>query len=286
MRELNGSYKLACLQCSFSDRELSEFIQFKKRSTRPLPLKSAVSHVGLQADGTWVLGRNAYFSSDGEAIEIQRSRRVWIGDMFEGTGIATATQQCAIQLPLSTKPLQHLLQALKSVMKHNFYPCVFTMAGIVMALHYQTFIAKLKSCPITLAYGQSGTGKTTALHCGLGLMGADDLRFFRDLSPAKVSQLCSVTSVPLGVDDPDSKSSFSKIIMDLFNGAKRGTLSKGEVKPTSTVVISSNITPIEQQRLAITFSQAIVLANYMSAKKIASSAFEVLATKSYVLKEL
>ena len=252
MRELNGSYKLACLQCSFSDRELSELIQFKKRSTRPLPIKNAVSHVGLQADGTWVLGSCAYFSSDGEAIEMEGSRHAWIGDMFEGAGIAAATQQCDIQLPLSTKPLQHLLQVLKSVMKHNFYPCVFTMAGTIMALHYQTFIEKLRSCPITLAYGQSGTGKTTALHCGLGLLGVDNLRFFRDLSPAKVSQLCSVTSIPLGVDDPDSRNSFSKIIMDLFNGAKRGTLSRGEVKPTSTVVISSNITPIDQQRLAIT----------------------------------
>ena len=110
-------------------------------------------------------------------------------------------------------------------MKHNFLPCVFTMAGTVMAFHYQTFIEKLRSRPITLAYGQSGTGKTTALHCGLGLMGVDNLRFFRDLSSAKVSQLCLVISNPLGVDDPDSKNSFSKIIMDLFNGAKLGTLS-------------------------------------------------------------
>ena len=58
---------------------------------------------------------------------------MWIADMFEGTGIAAATQQCAIQLPLSTKPLQHSFQVLKSVMKHNFFLCVFTMAGTVMA---------------------------------------------------------------------------------------------------------------------------------------------------------
>ena len=63
------------------------------------------------------------------------------------------------------------------------------------------------------------------IHCALGLMGADNLRFIRDLSSAKVSQLCLVTSIPLDVDDPDSKNSFSNIIMDPFNGAKRGTLS-------------------------------------------------------------
>ena len=100
---------------------------------------------------------------------------MWIADMFEGTGIAAATQQCAIELPLSTKPLKNFFQVLKSVMKHNFFLCVFTMAGTVMALYYQTFIEKLRSCPTKLAYGQSGTGKTTALHYGLGLMGVHNL---------------------------------------------------------------------------------------------------------------
>ena len=87
-------------------------------------------------------------------------------------------------------------QVQKSVMKHNFFLCVFTMAGTVMALYYQTFIEKLRSCPIKLAYGQSGTGKTTAVHYGLGLMGVHNLWFFCDLSPAKVFQLCLVTSKP------------------------------------------------------------------------------------------
>ena len=92
---------------------------------------------------------------------------------------------------------ENFIQVLKSVMKHNFFLCVFTMAGTVMALYYQTFIEKLRSCPIKLAYGQSGTGKTTALHYGLGLMGVHNLWFFCDLSPAKVFQLCLVTSKPV-----------------------------------------------------------------------------------------
>ena len=136
----------------------------------------------------------------GDAIEIEGCKHVWIGDMFKGTGIAASAQKCAIQLPLSTKPLQHLLQVLKSVNETQFLSVCFTMAGTVMALHYQTFIEKLRSFPMTLAYGQSGTGKTSALHCGLGLVGVDNLRFFRDLLP-----FCLVASIPLGVDDPYSK---------------------------------------------------------------------------------
>ena len=117
-----------------------------------------------------------------------------------------------------------------------------------MALHYERFISKLKNCPIPLAYGSSGTGKTTAVHCGLGLLGADNIRFFRKVTAAKVAQLCSLSSLPLVVDDPDTKSGFSSILIDLYNGGKYATVGKGELKPISTVVISSNITPIEEER--------------------------------------
>lgn len=60
----------------------------------------------------------------------------------------------------------------------------FTLTGAVMALHYQTFIQKLRSCPIMLAYGTSGTGKTTAIHCGLALLGADEFRLYHKVSAA------------------------------------------------------------------------------------------------------
>ena len=101
---------------------------------------------------------------------------------------------------------------------------------------------------MTLAYGSSGTGKMTAVDCGFGLLGADDIRLFRRITPAKVAQLCSMSSIPLVVDDADTKSGFSSMVMDLYNGAKTGTVSKGESQPISTVVISSNITPIEEER--------------------------------------
>ena len=62
------SYRNACLHCSLSDKELNEYIQEKMRAAGDLPLKCAVSHVGLQEDGTWVVGENGYFSTQGESI--------------------------------------------------------------------------------------------------------------------------------------------------------------------------------------------------------------------------
>ena len=248
IRELNASYKKACLQCSFSDKELSEYIQFKKHKEVTLPVKYAVSHVGMQSDGVWVLGSRIYISDEGEQTSADQSKHVWIGDIYHGAGVASELDQCTIELPLSTEPLTILLAALRESMKHNFLPSMITMTGTIIALHFQKFIENLKSCPILLAYGTSGSGKTTALLSALSLLGAENLRFFRNLSPAKKIQICSITNIPLGLDDPDTKGGFSKTIMDLFNGAKQGTISRGEVKPISTVVISSNIIPIDQQR--------------------------------------
>ena len=82
-----------------------------------------------------------------------------------------------------------------------------------MVLHYQTFIKKAKNCPVTLAYGSSGTGKTNAIRCGLGLLGADE--FFHKVTPAKAFELCSVTSIPMGYDDPDTKHGFSSLIYSM-----------------------------------------------------------------------
>ena len=208
--ELSASYKLACLTCSFSDKELGEYFQHKKRRAGSIPLKYAVSHVGLQEDGTWVLGSSAYFKSSGEEETLEGSHHVWIGNIFRGTGVASATQQCSIQFPLTAKPLSELLHALCPAMAHNFFPCVITMAGMiskrlpnifaidlhfylttgaVMSLHYQLFIQSTTNCPVTLAYGSSGTGKTTAIHCGLGLMSSGFSTTFHQRKPLSYVRL-------------------------------------------------------------------------------------------------
>ena len=129
MRELNMSCRTACLHCSFSDKELNEYIQEKKRNAGDLPLKNAVSHVGQQQDGTWVLGGNGCISAQGEIIPMEASSYVWIGDIFQGVGVATASQQCKIQLPLTTDPLNELLMMLRDSAEHNFIPTVLMIAG-------------------------------------------------------------------------------------------------------------------------------------------------------------
>lgn len=124
MKELNNSYRYACLQCSFNDTQLSEYIQYKRRKTEIVPVKYAVSHVGLQQNGMWVLGDSMCISSDGDAVPMEGSIYMWLGSVFKGVGVADDGICCR-----TTAPLHRLMCSLKAVMKHNFLPCILTMAG-------------------------------------------------------------------------------------------------------------------------------------------------------------
>ena len=247
MKCLNSSYKLACLQCSFSDKELSEFIQFKKQ-TSEFQKKKAVNQIGLQTDGSWVMASNVYLSPKGELMSVTDSHFVWISDFYKGPGIPSNTEQCSIELPLSTDPLKAMMSTLFTFMGHNFMPTVLTMSSVILTLHYQTMLKKLKFCPVPLAFGNSGTGKTTALLCGLSLLGIHETRYYSKVTKEKMLNLVCTSGVPLGVDDPQSRSDISRLLIDLFNGAKSGTMGQGEKKPQSTCVITANFTTLDQQR--------------------------------------
>ena len=251
MKCLNSSYKLACLQCSFSDKEVSEYIQHKKREAAMLPRKYAVKRVGKQPDGTWVLSPNVYLSSKGDLIAMEESQYVWIGDVFAGDGVASVVDQCAIELPLTVDPLCALLPELRKHFKHNFFPCVMTMAAGVLSLHYQSMIRKWKNCPIPLMFGESGTGKTTALFCALSLFGAQETHFHTKITKEMVLQICSNTGTPIAVDDPQSKSEISRLMIDLYQGFMSSTISRGSKKPATTCMISANFTTLDQQRYII-----------------------------------
>ena len=248
MRCLNSSYKVACLQCSFSDKEVAEYIQFKKRGSTTLPKKYAVVRVGKQDDSTWVFASNIHLSSAGKQLSSVESRYIWIGHVFMGQGVACDTEQCTIELPLMSDPLCTMMTKVKQCYGHNFFPCVLTMASSIIALHYTTMLKKIKSCPVPLAFGNSGTGKTTALLCGLALFGAHNNHFYCKITKQRVLQLCASTAIPVGVDDPQSKNEISRLMIDLYQGAKNSSITHGCSKPSTTCIISSNFPTVDQQQ--------------------------------------
>lgn len=94
--ELSTSYRLACLTCSFSDKELGEYFQYKNRKAGLLPLKDAVAHFGVQNDGTWVLENHAHSSSAGASVPVKGSKYVWLGHILRGASVA-AEYKCLSQ---------------------------------------------------------------------------------------------------------------------------------------------------------------------------------------------
>ena len=125
-------------------------------------------------------------------------------------------------------------------MEHNYISSLMVLGACAMALHYNTVIKQYMYCPIPLLYGPPGTGKTTALQCGLSMLGAYPQRFFSYGTKEKYVSLCSNSYLPLTIDDPRSKAVISDLVMTLYTEAKESTISRGDLKPNSMAVISSN----------------------------------------------
>lgn len=248
IQQLNYSFGEGGLTCSFNDYQLSEYTQQKRRKAGKLPSGKAVKQVGIQEDGSWVLGPNLYIDQNGEMLDQNTSSSVWISHLYTGPGIAPQDTRCKINLPLSTQPLNSLILLLKQIMGHNFIPSLMLMGSCAMALHYGTILKNFLFCPIPLAFGQSGTGKTTALRAGLTIVGAYPERFYSKASLAKYCELSSNSTLPYGIDDPKSRTALGDLTVALFNGAKEGTISKGEKAPSCMAVISANFTTSEQTK--------------------------------------
>ena len=248
MQLLNHSYGEGGLTCGFNDYQLSEFIQQKRRKAGKLPKGKAVVKVGPQDDGSWVLGPNIYISSAGEEISPDDSNFFWVGHMYNGPGIAPQNTACSIQYPLMLEPLCNLIEYLMNTMGHNFFPTLMVMGSCAMALHYKTILSKFLFCPVPLAFGNSGAGKTTALRCGLAITGCHPERFYSKATVEKYIELSADSYMPFAIDDPKSKAAINDLTISLFNGAKGATIKRGERIPSCMPVISANFTTSEQMK--------------------------------------
>lgn len=228
MQQINFSHK-GGLTCLFNDYHLAEFIQNSKSKSGNLSIKSAVEHVGPQSDGSWVLGPSLFIDKEGVLQNPATSKYSWIGNMYEGPGIAHINTACRIQLPLSASPLAELYAWVKENLLHNFIPSMLFSGSCCMALHYKKIIETLLFCPVLIAYGESsGTGKTTSLIIGLSPTGSYPSCFVSQATYQKYADLCSSSYLPLGIDDPKSKNAISDLVIALFNGAKAAMMKHEE----------------------------------------------------------
>ena len=62
------------------------------------------------------------------------------------------------------------VQVATTVFKHNFYPMLYTLGAMCMAMHSEA-VREYDGCPVTVIVGKSGRGKTSALKLGLAMTG-------------------------------------------------------------------------------------------------------------------
>lgn len=220
----------------------------KKRRDGPLNTKQAVSRVGRQEDGSWVLNESLIVDADGTTVEKEDSPYTWVGHLTSGPGIAKPTDAIEVTLPLDSKALIPLVKSLQSLLQHNFLPGMMVLGACAMSLHYEVTLDRYLNCPVAIAFGQSGTGKTTALRCGLSIVGAYPNRFFSCGTKEKYLELCSES---IGINDPSVQKDVDSLCLDLFNGAKSGSIARGERRSSSTAIIAANFSTTSKEKLVI-----------------------------------
>lgn len=92
-----------------------------------------------------------------------------------------------------------------------------------MSSHYRQVIEKHMGCPITVATGPSGTGKTTLIKAALSLFGITTI-FSKGTNAGMLERLARST-IPFGIDDPaKSKTNnldLGELCVDLFITVKK-----------------------------------------------------------------
>lgn len=147
--------------------------------------------------------------------------------MYNGLGSANAEESCSVELPLTIDQLCELMCQLSDTHSSTTFFRVFlyTMAVSFIVLHYRMMQERLSFYPIPIAFGSSGTAKSTALKVALGILGIISNRFYCSITKEKIIDLCCSSGVHLGVDDPQSKGDISNLMIPLYNGAGVGTVS-------------------------------------------------------------
>lgn len=195
----------------------------------------------------WVLNREVQVNGIGNWIDLADSNFVW--QPVGGPCIKTSMGKGSIALDLeaeimlllqSVSSLHQLLTTMQEVLKHNFiagkltctcmdksnhsYLCiflsgVFLVAAGAMAKHYEALMAKYNACPLPLFFGESETGKSTAVRCALSICGQHNVGHLMKMKSTSATiniERSAMSTVPFALDDPKSTEKFRELLILIF----------------------------------------------------------------------
>ena len=253
INQLSSSFGSGGLSCSFNDKDLTQYITWKRKhfhKNQPSPSeKQGVLQLGKQPCGKiWVLSPNCFLDENGR----QDSKDyIWLKNMPAigsqlGREISLEEIACDIYQPTadfrsSGTLFKTLLSNLKSCLQHNFLSAVLLLGGSTMAFHYRKIIEIMKFCPQVMAVGPPSTGKTLSLQASLSLFGANNSKnLYNSCTRAYLLQRCAISTIPFAIDDPNIAGDIGDIIMSLYNGTLSANITQGGLQPLSCPLYCAN----------------------------------------------
>ena len=246
---LSESFGSGGLACSFNDKELIQYISWKKKrfhqdNNAPQIEKQGVLTLGKQPCGDiWVLSQECFIHKSGVVSTDHKYR--WLNKLvtFGNTQREMSLEQitCKVSLPLSLHNFPALVQQLERCLEHNFISGMLCIGGAVMMFHYRKLIQLYSFCPQLVAFGPPSTGKTLSLRVGLSLFGADNQRnHYNNCSKAYCLLRSSISTIPFFLDDPKIASQIAELIICYFNGTIPANVVHGDTQPLTCPLFATN----------------------------------------------
>ena len=246
---LSESFGSGGLTCSFNDKELIQYIAWKKKrfhqdSNAPRIEKQGVLTLGKQpCESIWVLSEDCFIGKHGGVSTDHRYR--WLKKLvtFRNAQREMSLEQitCKISLPLSVENFPALMRQLQKCLEHNFISGMLCVGGAVMMFHYRKLIQLYSFCPQLVAFGPPSTGKTLSLRIGLSLFGADNQKnHYNNCSKAYCLLRSSVSTIPFFLDDPKIASEIVELIICYFNGTISANIVHGDTQPLTCPLFATN----------------------------------------------
>lgn len=83
MTQLNNSFGSGGMTLALNEQQFSLFIQFlKNECLGSLPMFKGATIIGLQKEGTWVLGKDIEINKNGELVRGEQRKYVWVTDII------------------------------------------------------------------------------------------------------------------------------------------------------------------------------------------------------------
>lgn len=126
----------------------------------------------------WVFNPQVHIDTHGNLVALDESNFLWLETPSNTNALANSQLACTIKTPLDRgEALNTMCAAIEAFMPENTTSVLATMAACMMASTYQDIVSCCGCSGVPLLYGEPGSCKSEALHCGLALFALRVLTF-------------------------------------------------------------------------------------------------------------